>query len=57
MFTKLGHDAALKKVAEVEAADRQAAVELGFALAAKEAGLNEAQYSKIYDLAVQFVNR
>ncbi len=52
MMTKQAHDAALEKVAAVEAIDRQNAFEVGFAKGAQDLGLNEEQFGKIYQIAL-----
>ncbi len=53
MMTKQAHAEALQKVAAVEKNDRAAAFEVGFAKCAQDMDLNEAQYQKLYRIALE----
>ncbi len=52
-MTKTAHAEALKKIAEIDQRDANAACELGFAKAAHDLGLNEEQYRLVYAKALE----
>ncbi len=53
MMTKQAHAAALKKIAAIEAIDRNNAFEIGFAKCAQDLGLDETQFGKLYKIALE----